>query len=402
MKPRSSLAGTALVVLALGCRDNTTGPSAPADPSPPRDQLTAAATAPAFYQLSAGEASTCAVTTTNQAYCWGDNERGALGDGTTTAHLTPHLVAGGLAFRRVSVGLFHTCGVTTDFRAFCWGWNQYGQLGDGTNTGQYTPVAVAGTTRFRTVEAGYLHSCGVTYPDNRVLCWGGNDRGQLGDGTNVNHSSPKPVLGGRQFRQVGVGYSHSCGVTTDNWAYCWGDSQFGQVGDSTRGWLRLKPARVAGTRQFRQIDAGGYFTCAVTLTDRAYCWGRNDGGQLGDGTLGSKRFPVAVVGGRTFSRVTAGGGPSWGIACGESAKRAYCWGRSALGGGTGDGTTAQHSAPVAIAPDIAFYQLTAGSWYACGKTEAGAAYCWGWNGYGQVGDGTTTSRLIPTPVAGPS
>jgi alpha-tubulin suppressor-like RCC1 family protein len=385
----------ALLVVALGCREDASSPTAPEPPA----LATAATTALAIYQLSAGDAHTCAVTTDNRAYCWGVNLYGTLGDGTTGDRRTPVAVVGGLAFRQISAGSNHTCGVTTDFRAFCWGDNFWGQLGDGTRSNRPRPARVAGGKLFRTVEAGFTHSCGMSYPDNRAFCWGVNDRGQLGDGTSASHSTPVAVVGGLQFRQVTVGSGHSCGVTTTNWAYCWGDNEFGQVGDSTGGWIRRKPVRVAGTRQYRQIDGGTYSTCAVTAADnRAYCWGRNDGGQIGDGTKHSRRWPTAVAGGLNIRRVTAG----YVNTCGEAVgSRAYCWGANG-GGALGDGTTTSRLTPVAVAGGLYFSQVSAGGGYACGKTSAGVAYCWGPNLHGELGDGTTLSRSAPVAVAAPA
>lgn len=391
----------AFLLVALGCREDASSPTAP---EPPAALATAATTVLAIYQLSTGDAHTCGVTTDNRAYCWGVNDYGSLGDGTTSERHTPVAVVGGLPFRQISAGANHTCGVTTDFRAFCWGSNVAGQLGDGTTSDRLKPVRVAGGKLFRTVAAGFLHSCGVSYPDNRAFCWGRNGSGQLGDGTMASHLTPVAVVGARQFRQVTVGYFHSCGVTTANWAYCWGGSQFGQVGDSTGGWIRVKPVKVAGTRQYRQIDGGGYSTCAVTATDnRAYCWGRNDAGQVGDGTLSSqRRWPKAVAGGLSIRRVTAGSSPSWGNTCGETTgSRAYCWGLNSTGA-VGDGTTTQRLTPVPVAGGLYFSQVSAGGLYACGKTSAGVAYCWGSNGHGQLGDGTTLNRSTPVAVAAPA
>lgn len=388
----------ALLVLVLGCREDATSPTAPEPPA----LAAAATTALAFYQLSTGDAHTCGVTTDHRAYCWGDNQYGRLGDGTTVDRLTPVAVVGGLSFRQISAGVNTTCGVTTDFRAYCWGWNVGGQLGDGTRSDRVRPVRVGGGKLFRTVETGFWHSCGMSYPDNRALCWGTGGDGQLGDGTGATRLLPVAVAGARQFRQVTVGYFHSCGVTTENWAYCWGNSQYGQVGDSTGGWIRLKPVKVAGTRQYRQIDGGSYHTCAVTTDYRAYCWGRNDAGQIGDGTLSSRRWPKAVAGGLSLRRVTAGGASSYGNTCAETVgSRAYCWGYNFYGG-VGDGTTTLRPKPVPVAGGLYFSQVSAGGWYACGKTGAGVAYCWGWNVRGQLGDGTMVNRSSPVAVVVPA
>ena len=145
-------------------------------PAPPA-LATATTSALAFYQVSAGWNHSCGVTTDNRAYCWGATTQGALGDGEpdfpTVPQPTPVAVLGGIQFHQLSAGSFVTCGVTPDFRAYCWGDNERGEVGDGSLTNRLVPVAVAGGLRFRQIETNFAHTCGVSYPDNRAYCWGG-------------------------------------------------------------------------------------------------------------------------------------------------------------------------------------------------------------------------------------
>lgn len=280
----------------------------------------------------------------------------------------PVAVAGGLRFRQLSTFHSHTCGVTTDDRVFCWGNNVFGQLGNGT-TGEIgypelSPIAVMGSLRFRGVSVGVFHSCGVTTTD-RAYCWGGDQWGQIGDGAASGvcqvtfnqlpcRTKPTLVAGGYRWRQLDAGGGNgpgegqtgpthagrTCGVTTDGRAFCWGDGTEGLIGDGTFS-LRSAPTRVAGSQVFRSISTGEWHTCAVTTENRAYCWGVNHFGQLGDGTQDTRRLrPRAVVGGHLFDQVSAGLGAT------------------------------------------------------CGRTTAGAAYCWG----GPVGDGTDSNYLVPQPL----
>jgi alpha-tubulin suppressor-like RCC1 family protein len=324
-----------------------------------------------------------------------------LGDGTTANRLKAVAVAGGHSFTQVSTGWYHTCGVTPDHRAYCWGSNQFGALGDGTTTDHSTPVAVAGGRQFRQVAVGTDFTCGVGYPDNRGYCWGDNTYGQLGNGlTSASPSlTPTAVVGGVYFKQVNAGDVHTCGIsTTTNRAYCWGWNANGRLGDSTTV-TRPRPTRVAaGTRQFRQIDAGYAHTCAVTTTDRAFCWGYGQAGQLGIGKTIVSYWPRAVTGGLSFRRVTTGRDHT----CGETTgSRAYCWGYNNRGQ-LGDGTTTTRLTPAPVTGGLFFAQVTAGWSHTCGKTSANVAYCWGDNALGALGDGTSQNyRTKPTPVAGP-
>jgi alpha-tubulin suppressor-like RCC1 family protein len=394
-----------VLILASACGSETEPPTESAlEPA----SATATATALTFSGVIAGGLHSCALTTASRIYCWGWNVFGQVGDGTTGfAHPTPGLVAGGLQFRRVSAGEYRSCGIALDDRAYCWG------------SSSLTPVVVPGGHLFRQVSVGIEHTCAVT-TDGRAYCWGLNNLGQFGTGvhdpSDNYHPVPEPVAGGHLFRQVSAGGYHTCGVTTDNRAYCWGGSGSGQIGDSVKGGetcakdggafpvlCRKSPALVAGGHRFRQLEAGGGpgqadpgHTCAVTTDDRAFCWGFNAHGQIGNGNLNNAYWPKRVAGGLLFRNVTAGVYDSCGATTDD---HAYCWGGN-LFGEIGDGTTTQRLTPTLVAGGHPFNQISAGEAHTCARTTAGAAYCWGDNGTGQLGDGTTITRLKPRAVLG--
>jgi alpha-tubulin suppressor-like RCC1 family protein len=419
---------TALVLLlaVLGCREDAESPTEPASTSPQGSVAPAAALS--FRQVSVASNHTCGVTTDDRAYCWGDNTYGQLGTGSSAGPETcsdasgapcstrPVAVTGGLRFHQVSVGgggdESYTCGVTTDDRAYCWGDNTDGQLGDGTTTSSPSPVAVAGGRRFRQVRTGGNHTCAVD-PFDAAFCWGDNSAGKIGDGTTTDRRTPVRVLAGLRFRQLTAGGSHTCGATTGDRAYCWGWNALGQLGDRTTT-DRARPTPVAGGLRFRQVSAGGNHNCAVTRDDQAYCWGKNRFGQLGNGTrVGPETCqlfggnpcstkPVAVLRDLPFRAVSSGNDYTCGV---TTTSIAYCWGRN-LQGQLGDGTQYNTRVrPVAVLGGLQFRAVSGGAPFGrstCGVTTDGAAYCWGSNHFGQLGDWTTTSHLTPTAVAGPS
>ncbi len=307
-----------------------------------------------------------------------------------------------LVFRQMSTGTgsTHTCGVTTDNRLFCWGDNREGQLGEGTTTRRSRPVPVAGSRTYLQVSAGYDFTCAVS-TGNRAFCWGtnvGHDGGQLGDGTTAaRRLKPVAVLGGHEFRQVTTGLFHACGVTLDDRAWCWGSNARGNIGDGTTAPAR-EPVPVAGSLRFRQVSAGWNHTCGVTTDDRAYCWGLNKDGQLGDSTQATALRPVLVAGGRRFRQIDGGGFHTCGV---TTQDRAYCWG-SNYAGQIGDSrTTPRRLWPVrAVTGGLSFRRVEAAGDASCGVTTADVAYCWGENQEGGVGDGTRMDRFAPTPVGG--
>jgi alpha-tubulin suppressor-like RCC1 family protein len=339
------------------------------------------------------------VTTDDRAYCWGDNSQGQLGNGTSDSHDHPRpvAVAGGRRFVRVDAGGVHTCGVTTDDLVFCWGRNHVGQLGDGTTTPHPTPVAVAGGRHFRQVSAGGVHTCGLT-PFNVAFCWGFNENGRLGDGTTTTQLLPVKVLGGLQFSQLSASHAFAdaatCAVTTDDRAYCWGGNQHGQLGDGTIN-DRLTPGAVAAQLRFIAVSAGFSHTCGVNSFNRVFCWGDNRFGQLGDNSRTNSLVSVRVhAPGLPFRRVSAGSLPTCALTLED---RAFCWG---AGGYVGDGTEADRLKPVAVGGSRRFRQVSAGDTHSCAVTTSNRAFCWGENRSGMLGDGTTSFRVMPVAVAG--
>jgi alpha-tubulin suppressor-like RCC1 family protein len=386
-----------LALMAAGCgsEDTPAGPSA----GPPELATT---TLPSFVQVSTGDLHTCAVTTGGLIYCWGNNYFGQLGDSATQNRLTPVRVHGGaLRFRRVVAGLRHTCAETTEGKAYCWGENLAGVLGSGwTFDERHTPAPVAGGHTFRLIDGGDLHVCGVT-TSGQVYCWGSNDSGEVGRPASVV-GQPTPVLvpGNREFTKVSAGGSHTCGVTVSSVVYCWGDNSDGQLGDSTMT-SRSIPMPVYGRPKFKQVSAGALHTCGLTIDDRAFCWGNNAAGQLGDRTVGLSRrilIPHAVMGDHRFQGLTAGVVHNCAI---DLSGRAYCWGGNQFGQ-LGDGTTALRRVPVTVHSQLEFKPINTGpGFHTCG-VAGGKVYCWGSNAFGALGDGTTVDHSLPAPVKGGS
>src|SRR5437016_2383648 len=298
---------------------------------------------------------TCGVTTAGAIYCWGSNSRGQIGDNSGIDQHAPALVQApaGVLFQAVSAGGQHTCAVTTTGDAYCWGRNEFGRLGDGTGTDRRTPVLVAapaGVT-FTSVSAGAAHSCGLAAPGGMAYCWGGNSFGQLGDNSGTDQPSPVLVQAppGVTFTAVTTGFFHSCGLAPSGAVYCWGDNGSGELGDNTSV---AKPTPVQANAPagvtFATLDAGYYHTCAVTPTGAAYCWGANGSGQLGDNTAIGKPVPTAVQGGLQFALVSGGADHTCGV---TTTGIGYCWGFNG-DGEIGDNTTLNRLTPKAIAGSL--------------------------------------------------
>jgi len=368
---------------AAGANDTATRGAAAVDPV---DYINAQNTG-TVIQVSASTGSagahTCAVTTGNTVYCWGNNEYGRLGNDSTTQSPVPVPVKvadsadGGFVngqVESVSAGEFHTCAVTTGNTVYCWGRNSSGQLGNDSEGDSPVPVPVADSAdggfvngSVESVSAGGSHTCAVT-TGNTVYCWGDNFSGQLGNDSEGDSPVPVKVAdsadGGfvnEQVESLSAGGDHTCAVTTGNTVYCWGDNSYWQLGNGkTRGDSPV-PVAVADANGFvngqvSQVSAGGDHTCAVTTGNAVYCWGRNDYGQLGNNSTTLSRVPVAVADANGFvngqvESVSAGGSHSCAVTTGNTV---YCWGDNTYGqlGNGKFGSNHNSSVPVAVAGQL--------------------------------------------------
>jgi alpha-tubulin suppressor-like RCC1 family protein len=318
--------------------------------------------------ISAGGYHTCALTSDGRVKCWGDNHFGELGDGTTDQKLKPVDVIGlTIAIKSIAAGIGHTCAVTSEGGVKCWGDNQSGALGDGTYKygGQLTPVDVIGLTNGVTAIAAADGRTCALLASGRAKCWGSGFFGLLGNGTNNWSLTPVDVSELTQVIAIAGGDYHTCALTSNGGVKCWGSNIFGAVGNGDVspaqsslldfGWLTEGiypiPIDVSGlTSGVNAIATGGRHTCALTSNGGVKCWGCNEVGQLGDGTtIAMSSFanstPVDVIGLTSgVSAITAGSNHTCALTLNGAIK---CWG-SNYAGQLGNGTTVKQLTPVDV------------------------------------------------------
>jgi alpha-tubulin suppressor-like RCC1 family protein len=343
--------------------------------------------------ITAGMDNACALLKTGSIHCWGENFNGQLGDGTTQRRPTPSPVHGVIGSIAINAGIFnHKCALMKDGTVRCWGRNEDGQLGDGTNQTRLIPITVTTLANSVAVAVGGSHTCALLN-DRTVRCWGDNTVGQLGVGTSsAFQMASTTVTGISTGAAVAAGFRHSCALLKEGTVFCWGNNHGGQLGDGTTE-RRLTPVAVTGLTNIVAISAGG-FTCAIVNDGTARCWGGNVYGGLGDGTTETRHTPVSVIGLTNVITITAGNTHACALLKDNTVR---CWGDNAFGL-LGDGTTERRHTPVAVYGLTNAIAITAGFSHTCALVKDGTALCWGTNRHGELGNGTTSVRANPVPV----
>lgn len=349
--------------------------------------------------IGTGFNSTCALKQDGAVLCWGNNDFGQLGTGTSDAELTPVPVGGDMGDitdgTALAVGGRHACALRASGVAVCWGQNAFGQLGDGTLEDRTSPVAVTGLpSGVVELAAGGYHTCART-DAGAVWCWGNEN----GDISGERRTSPVQVTGLTDAKQLLAGAELTCALREGGGVACWGSNSDGQLGNGSTT-SSTSPVAVSGITDATDLAVGATHACVVRSTGAASCWGQNFYGQVGDGVEGEpgmrRTTPVSVVGSGTLRSIFGGFGSTCAI---RSDDQALCWGSNSAGQ-LGDGYTANRSLPnpVVSLPDAVVLSRGMGSHF-CAIRSTGDVVCWGANSSGQLGDGTTENRSTHVTLA---
>lgn len=380
--------------------------------------------------IVAGESHTCAVRATKAVVCWGDNRDGQLGNKTRNSWIEPVVIRGLADAKVIAAGTRHTCVLRETGGVICFGANERGQLGDGSTTGHERPTAVADmaglvglaasgsrtcgftpqavfcwgdvdgqtTTRPRKVaertegdnivelELGPAHAC-LRQLSGAVRCWGNNADGRVGDGTFESRQQPVPV-GVSSAVDVALGHRHSCALAADGKVSCWGDDANGALGhgepEDAGSQAREGVQRVSGLDDAIDVASGDAFSCVARRSGAVACWGRNDLGQLGDGSKEPSRpFPGPVPNLDDGIAVAAGAAQACAV---RKTGAVVCWGINDKGQlGRAAAPTPLRPGPVPKLDDATAVSL--GAEHGCALRRSGEVLCWGSDAEGQLGDG---------------
>jgi alpha-tubulin suppressor-like RCC1 family protein len=341
--------------------------------------------------VTAGGQHACAIFTDGGVWCWGRNEHGELGDETTTNRTQPVRVSVPAPALQVRAGGNNsTCALLADGTVWCWGTNGGGMLGLGTTDASVPSPTPLPLTDIQEIAVGYTHACALDM-DHRLFCWGANTLQQVGNGSSMNALSPVQVAA--SVAKVSAGGFHGCAVKLDGSLACWGSNGSGQLGLGSSNTVVGVPTTTPWLTNVAEVACGGSHTCARTAVG-AVCWGNNDFGQLGLGNTMNYNTPQPL----DLANVTAlsaGGSESGALV----ADKVYVWGRN-NNGQLGTCNAADELEPTENGLSK-IERLAVRGMFSCALTKTHTVLCWGDNQFGQLGDGTTTSRCTPAPVVWP-
>ena len=355
---------------------------------------------PFVVRLEGGQHHTCAQLSTGDAWCWGSNGDGRLGNGTGMPSNVPVRVENlPTASSFVSAGWQHTCAVAAG-DVWCWGGDLQGELGnDDPGTGSIMPVQAMGISGITEVSGGVYGTCARS-GGGTVHCWGSNQVGALGTGSLMGPSSPVPVqvLNIADAAQIARGGFHACALTMADQIWCWGSNGSGQLGDGNLMFNSgsAVPVRVLNISSVAEVAGGLDFTCARLNNGTVWCWGLNSSGQLGNNGMGTTSdVPVQVQGIGTAVSIATGGNH----ACAALANgQVWCWGSNGSGQ-LGDGNTmTSEDLPVQAMGVTNAHSVAVGTVHSCALTDDQRTFCWGLNDSGQLGNASNQPSPTPTEV----
>lgn len=344
--------------------------------------------------IALGSTHTCAITTTGKVMCWGNNNAGQLGNGNN-ATVTPYAyVAAKLDPNDIPIAITaggnHTCSLLKTGLIKCWGYNDAGQLGNGkTKTVESTPVNVVTINNVKGVGAGYKHTCALL-GSGKVMCWGDNTYGQLGNGTTKSSSLPVEVANISEVTDIALGANHTCALTKNSAVNCWGGNGHGQLGNkSTINALTATSTLI--TKQAISIVSGGYHTCAIMADKTVQCWGANKHSQQGQKKYSENNLsPLTVPWLKNIGALALGSNHTCALDYTVVSKpKLLCMGMNIHAElGLGYATSHDITLPTPISIIDPIIAVAAGSDHTCANTSIGGIpilKCWGNDSFGELG-----------------
>jgi len=350
--------------------------------------------------------SVCGLKQDNSVLCWGGNDHGQLGLGNRGGTLVPQLISEGKLWNQITTEENFSCALDNINQIWCWGRNLDSQFGNNSVLSSKIPLLVNQDTDWVLLASGDYHACGIK-SGGSLWCWGDNGSGQLGDGTYTDKSSAVQVGVDTDWLSVNAGTEHTCAQKTNKSLYCWGWNEYGQIGNGDNDFHNTPQLIDPGALTWLSFDATHDNGCAIKSDNTLWCWGRNDDGQLGVGTIHESNTDTNVpVQETTLSANWLKVGVGEHYACGIQAADVnalvgslWCWGRNGdYQLGNGDATQVSITEPQQIGSDVDWKSVALGGYHSCAIKSSNDLYCWGENFQGQVGVGSRVDQDVPTLI----
>ena len=346
-----------------------------------------------WKNISSGYFQTIAIKSDGTLWTWGQNSYGQLGDGTIIDRNTPKQIGISINWQSVYAGYGHTIGIKTDGTLWAWGLNSSGQLGDGTIINKSIPVQIGNDSNWQSISCGYNHTVAIKN-DGTIWAWGKNQFGQLGIGSKINKNTPTQIGIDENWKMISAGDFHTLAIKTDGTLWAWGFNDNGQLGDNTLI-DKLSPINIDNSTDWLLVSGGGdFFTVAIKTNGTLWAWGWNFYGQLGDGTNLDKIVPTQIGIETNWKSIFAAVQHNLAI---KKNGTLWAWGRNDFGGELGDGTLIDKNYPIQIGTSS--WESISAKAHSIALNNDGTLWSWGYNKFGALGDGTNIDKNTPTQIS---
>jgi alpha-tubulin suppressor-like RCC1 family protein len=351
-------------------------------------------------KIVTGMSHTCALLSDNTMRCWGNNDFGQIGNNLVGAQIYPVSPANLTGVTDITVGFYHTCALLDTGAVKCWGENSYGQLGINQSGDLAAPGSspVGFSTNVVAIAAGDYHTC-LLKNNGEMYCWGRNSEGQIGDGTTTNRFAPQKISSLGSIKKMATGGRHTCAITVSDHTFCWGSNENGQIGRGTTTTFYLTAKELVNLSSPTSLSLGANHSCALINDGSVECWGNSFNGATGSKQNFTILEPKLVRGFYGPAQAISKGFNSNHV-CGILGNRIKCAGKNNFGQ-LGDGTTTDNES-AAIVINLGSgnpTKVVTGKSHTCALLATGEVKCWGSNEFGQLGTGVFTDSPLPALVS---